>query len=88
MYIEFPKGHKVTLQLLVPECFLEKVLKLAHKTLMSVHLGPKKKLDRAVADFFWPGACGDFARVCKSCFIYQRTNQKGRVSKVPLEKLP
>ena len=31
---------------------------------------------------------GDVARFCKSCDIYQRTIQKGRVSKVPLGKLP
>ena len=35
-----------------------------------------------------PGICGDVARFCKSCDICQRTIQKGRVSKVPLGKLP
>ena len=48
----------------------------------------KKTLDRVVAEFFWPGICGDVARFCKSCDICQRTIQKGRVSKVPLGKLP
>ena len=38
--------------------------------------------------FFWPGICGDVARICKSCDICQRIIQKGRVSKVPLGKLP
>ena len=38
--------------------------------------------------FFWPGVCGDVARFCKSCDIGQRTIQKGRVTKVPLGKLP
>ena len=38
--------------------------------------------------FFWPGVCGDVARVCKSCDICQRTIQKGRVTKVPLGKMP
>ena len=55
---------------------------------MSGHLGIKKTLDRVVAEFFWPGICGDVARFCKSCDICQRTIQKGRVSKVPLGKLP
>ena len=35
LYREFTKGNKVTLQLVVPEGFREKVMKLAHKTLMS-----------------------------------------------------
>ena len=55
---------------------------------MSGHLGTKKTLDRVVSEFFWPGICGDVARFCKFCDICQRTIQKGRVSKVPLGKLP
>ena len=38
--------------------------------------------------FFWPGVCSDMAGFCKSCDICQRTIRKGRVSKVPLGKLP
>ena len=88
LYREFSKGNKTTLQLVVPEGFREKVMRLAHETLMSGHLGIKKTLDRVVAEIFWPGICGDVARFCKSCDICQRTIQKGRVSKVPLGKLP
>ena len=88
LYREFTKGSKVTLQLIVPECFREKVMRLTHETLRSGHLGTKKTLDRVVAGFFWPEICRDVARFCKSCDICQRTIQKGRVSKVPLGKLP
>ena len=88
LYREFTKGNKVTLQLVVPEGFRENIMRLAHETLMSGHLGTTKTLDRVVAEFFWPGICGDVARFCKSCDICQRTIQKGRVSKVPLGKLP
>ena len=51
LYREFTKGNKVTLQLVVPEGFREKVMRLAHETLMSGHLGTKKTLDRVVAEF-------------------------------------
>ena len=44
LYREFTKRNKVTLQLVVPEGFREKVMRLAHKTLMSGHLGTKKTL--------------------------------------------
>ena len=84
LYREFSKGNKTTLQLVVPEGFREKVMRLAHETLMYGHLGIKKTLDRVVAKFFWPGICGHVARFYKSCDICQRTIQKGRVSKVPL----
>ena len=88
LYRQFTKGNKVTLQLVIPGDFCEKVLRLAHETLLTEHLGIKKTLDRVVSEFFWPGVCGDVARFCKSCDICQRTIQKGRVTKVPLGKMP
>ena len=88
LYRQFTKGNKVTLQLVVPVGFREKVLRLAHETMLTEHLGIKKTLDRVVSEFFWPGVCGDVARFCKSCDICQRTIQKGRVTKVPLGKMP
>ena len=88
LYRHFTPGNKVSLQLIVPTNFREKVLKLAHESLMAGHLGIRKTLNRVVAEFFWPGVCGDVTRFCKSCDICQRTIQKGHVTKVPLGKLP
>ena len=88
MYRQFTKGSKLTLQLVIPESFREKVLRLAHETLMSGHLGNKDTMDRVLTEFFWPGVCDYVSRFCKSCDICQRTIQKGRVTKVPLGKLP
>ena len=51
-YRQFTKGNKVTLQLVVPEGFREKVPRLAHETLLTEHLGIKKTLDRIVSEFF------------------------------------
>ena len=87
LYRQFTKENKVTLQLVVPEGFHEKVLKLAHETLLTEHVGMKKTLNRVVSEFFWPGVCGDVARFCKSCDICQRTIQKGRATKVLLGKV-
>ena len=88
MYRQFTKGNKLTLQLVIPESFRGKVLRLANETLMSGHLDIKKTMDRVLTEFFWPGVCGDVSRFCKSCDICQRTIQKGRITKVPLGKLP
>ena len=33
------RGNNVTLQLVIPECFREKVVRLAHETLLTEHLG-------------------------------------------------
>ena len=46
LYREFTKGNKVTLQLVVPEGFREKVMRLAHETLMSRHLEFYQRLAR------------------------------------------
>ena len=56
--------------------------------MLTEQLGIKKTLDRVVSELFWPEVCGDVARFCKSCDICQRTIRKGRVTKVPLGKLP
>ena len=47
-YRQFTKGNKVDMQLVIPEGFREKVLRLTHETLMSGHLGIKKTLYRCL----------------------------------------
>ena len=75
-------------QLVLPKKLHPKVLKLAHDSTMSGHLGIKKTTDRVLANFYWPGVQGDIRRYCVSCDICQRTVPKGRVSKVPLGRMP
>ena len=51
-------------------------MRLAHKPLMSGHLGTKKTSDRVVAEFFWPGICGDVARFCKILRYLSKDNSE------------
>jgi hypothetical protein len=89
MYREFTNDVGVkSCQLIVPKSLRETVLKVAHDTLFSGHLGVRKTTDRIVAEFYWPGVCVDVSRYCRSCDICQRTIAKGKVSKVPLGKMP
>ena len=83
IYRQFNMRGKTTSQLVVPSSLTDKVMTLVHESLMAGYLGIRK-----VAEFFWPGVCGDVTRFCKSCDICQRTVQKGRVAKVPLGRLP
>ena len=53
LYRQFTKGNKVTLQLAVPVGFREKVLRLAHETLLTEHLGNKKTLDKVESELFF-----------------------------------
>ena len=52
LYRQFTNGNKATFQLVIPEGFREKILTLAHETLMTEHLGIKKTLDRVVPQAF------------------------------------
>ena len=88
IYRQFTLPGKTTWQLVVPSSLTNKVMTLAHESLIAGHLGIRKRIDRVVAEFFWPGICGDVTCFCKSCNICQRTVQKGRVAKVPLGRLP
>ena len=53
LYRQFTKGNKDTVQLVLPEGFRVKVLRLAHETLLTEHFGIKKTLDRIVSEFFF-----------------------------------
>ncbi|XP_061171098.1 uncharacterized protein LOC133180643 [Saccostrea echinata] len=80
--------NKVFSQLVVPEKFRALVMKLAHDSLLAGHLGIQRTITRVNSEFFWPGLQSDIRRFCQSCDICQRTLQKGRVRKVPLERMP
>lgn len=75
-------------QLVVPLSYRDKVMRLAHESIMSGHMGIRRTLDRVLSAFFWPGVTADVKRFCQSCDICQRTIQKGRISKVPLQSMP
>ena len=86
-YRQFTKGNKVTLQLVIPEGFREKVLRLAQEALLTEHLGIKKTLDRVVSEIYGP----EFV-VMWLDFVNLVTFVKGLfgkvVTEVPLGKLP
>ncbi|XP_062610800.1 uncharacterized protein LOC134272595, partial [Saccostrea cucullata] len=52
------------------------------------HLGTQRTLARVTSEFFWPGMHSELRRYCQSCDICQRTVHKGKVQKVPLERMP
>ena len=79
---------KVTVQLVIPQKFRQKVMHLAHDSVMAGHLGSRKTYSRILEHFFWPAMRADVTRYCQSCDICQRTIPKGRVPKVPLGSMP
>lgn len=79
---------KVFSQLIVPEKIRPLVMKLAHDSILAGHLGIQWTITRVTSEFFWPGLQSDIRRYCQSCDICHRTLQKGKVRRVPLERLP
>ena len=45
-------------------------------------------MQKVLSDFYWPGINSDIKRFCQSCDICQRTIPKGKIVKVPLDKMP
>ena len=69
---------------MVPQSLRRRVMDIAH----SGHMGVQKTTDKIVSSFYWPGIHGNLTRFCQSCDICQKTVQKGKVGKVPLERMP
>ncbi|XP_070184061.1 uncharacterized protein [Littorina saxatilis] len=81
-------GGKPLRQVLVPQPLRRQVMEVAPDSIMGGHLGVKKTSDRIQAAFYWPGLHADVTRFCRSCDICQKTIPRGRVPKVPLQKMP
>lgn len=64
------------------------MIKLAHDSLLAGHLRTQRTLARVTSEFWWPGIQSDVRIFCKSCDICQRTVHKGKIKKVPLERMP
>ena len=75
-------------QLMVPEIYRSKVLKLGHETIFAGHLGIKKTFDRIVTNLYCPCIFSRVHKFCTSCDNCQRTARKGDTKKVPLVKVP
>ena len=81
-------GGKPLKQVMVPVQLRNRIMELAHRSIMGGHMGIKKTVDKIQSAFYWPGIQGDMTRYCKSCDVCQKTVNKGSVPKVLLEKMP
>ena len=70
---------QVTHQIVVPKCFRNDVLNLAHSLPLAGHLGVNKTYQKVLTHFYWPGLKQDVVNYCKSCHTCQvagKPNQK------------
>ncbi|GFX44218.1 retrovirus-related Pol polyprotein from transposon opus [Trichonephila clavipes] len=76
-------------QLVIPKCRRTEVLRLAHTSVFSSHMGPKKTLERIKYSFFWEGLRADvknFCESCKECQLTRSVRIKDRSSSTPVAR--
>ncbi|GFT44457.1 uncharacterized protein TNCV_836871 [Trichonephila clavipes] len=76
-------------QLVIPKCRRTEVLKLAHTSVFSSHMGPKKTLERIKYSFFWEGLRADVKKFCESgkeCQLTRSVRIKDRSSSTPVAR--
>ncbi|GFW40891.1 retrovirus-related Pol polyprotein from transposon opus [Trichonephila clavipes] len=76
-------------QLVILKCRRTEVLKLAHTSVFSSHMGPKKTLERIKYSFFWEGLRANVKKFCESCKECQLTRSvriKLRSSSTPVAR--
>ena len=75
-------------RIVVPTRYRSEVTRLAHESIMSGHQGKARTYDKVASQFYWPKIYQDVGEYVRSCDICQRTEPRGRVTKVPLGKVP
>ena len=78
----------VVKQLVVPKEQRSAVLKLGNDSVLSGHMGMRRTKVKILSEFWWPGLDKDIRNYCRSCDVCQKTVAKGKVSSIPLGKMP
>lgn len=87
-YTSSGENPNVCKQLLVPQNLRNDVLNIAHDGIMFGHFNIRKTTNNVLSDFYWPSLGKDVRIYCRSCDVCQKTIPKGRISKLPLGKMP
>jgi len=75
-------------QVMVPAQLRNRIMELAHGSIMRGHMGIKKTMDKFQSAFYWLGIQGDVTRDCKSCDVFQTTVNKVLYRRFPWRKYP
>ena len=84
----YVNGGKPLRQGMVPVQLRNRIMELAHRSIMGGHMGIQKTTDKIQSASYWPGIQRDVTRYFKSCDVCQKTVNKGSVPNVPLKKMP
>ena len=86
-----PSGEEwqVSHQIVVPFCYRNDVLHLAHDSPLAGHLGINKTYQRVLLHFYWPGLHKDVANFCKACHTCQVVGKPNQhPPNAPLKPIP
>ena len=76
-------------QIVVPKIYRSEILRLAHETPMSGHLGVNKTYHKILNHFYWPGLKADVSNYCRSCHTCQVVGKPNQViPKAGLQPIP
>ncbi|GBL67050.1 Retrovirus-related Pol polyprotein from transposon 412, partial [Araneus ventricosus] len=83
------KDHygNISLQVVIPQVYREKILALCHEGTSS-HLGVRKTKDRLLKHYFWPNCIKEIEGYVRSCDPCQRMGKGNEKVKAPLKLVP
>ena len=75
--VDAPSTHHwmIKRQIVVPELYKRKVMKMAHEGSFSGHLGVRKTLKRIFCHFYWLNVKREVAEFCRSCDTCRRVGK-------------
>ena len=81
--------HETETQIVLPQVFKSKIMRLAHDVPLGGHMGSKATINRVKKIFFWPNMTRDIIEWVKSCKTCQVSGKPGtNIRKAPLKPLP
>ena len=79
----------VRYQIVIPKPYHEEVLRLAHETPLSGHLGINKTYEKIIRHFYWPGVPKSVVEFCKTCHTSQVVGKPNQtIPKAPVKPIP
>jgi len=77
-----------TEQVFMPEKLIDKVIELAHESLLSGHQGIARTTSRVMQEFYFPKLSERIKRFVRSCDLCQRCSNKKVGGQAPLQAMP
>ena len=76
-------------QIVIPPCYRDEILRIAHEIPVAGHLGIRKTQARVMAHFYWPKLHQDVVEFCKTCHTCQMVGKlQPSIKPAPMIPIP